>query len=144
MSTVPPTKRDMDYKIGYLNSEHWKAFRRFYFAKKKPKVCDFCKLKKKLDLHHVTYERIGREKIGDVVAICRSCHDEIHALFDVNRNKGLQSATDKIRNKYKDSKPIKFIKTSKGKRRKLDYRRASEKRQEIDTSFEYAIQNDRN
>jgi hypothetical protein len=132
----------MSYRPSYLNSEHWEAFRRLYFAKNKPKVCDFCKANKKLDLHHVTYERIGRERLDDVVAICRSCHDEIHALFDLNRKKGLQSATDRIRSKYSNSKSVKPIKP-KGKKRRLDYRRASEKRQEINASFEYAIQNDR-
>jgi predicted HNH restriction endonuclease len=26
----------------------------------------------------LTYERLGQELIGDVVIICRNCHDKIH------------------------------------------------------------------
>jgi len=31
-----------------------------------------------LDVHHKTYERIGAEKPGDLVVLCRACHGQEH------------------------------------------------------------------
>ena len=33
-----------------------------------------------LDLHHLTYERVGSELPEDLQAICRDCHDSIHGF----------------------------------------------------------------
>lgn len=30
-----------------------------------------------LEAHHSTYERLGRETDGDLIAVCRECHHEI-------------------------------------------------------------------
>lgn len=40
-----------------------------------------------LDVHHRTYERLGKERLSDVAAVCRFCHDLIHAA---ERTSGLQ------------------------------------------------------
>lgn len=34
----------------------------------------------KLDAHHKTYERLGRERPSDLEALCRTCHRETHGL----------------------------------------------------------------
>ena len=34
------------------------------------------------DLHHCSYDRLGDEQHADLWAMCRSCHDQIHALMD--------------------------------------------------------------
>lgn len=65
----------------YLKSATWQARRRKltrHYASK----CFCCgaipTVEQPLDLHHVTYARLGRERPGDLVAVCRSCHDLIH------------------------------------------------------------------
>lgn len=124
----------------YLKSGHWKEFRKRFLARKKPKGCWSCGRKGRLDLHHVTYERLGRERIGDVVAICRTCHDEVHDLHDRGKAKNLQSATDKIRQKYRAQPPPVFTVTVHGKARKIAWRAAKDSRQSMDEAFNYALE----
>lgn len=40
--------------------------------------CEFCQLRPIYDLHHRTYARKFHELIGDVMAVCRRCHNAIH------------------------------------------------------------------
>lgn len=60
----------------YLKSDHWQKFRAKMFSKK-PK-CRFCKSKKFLHIHHLTYKNVGRETEKDVVIVCRVHHFELH------------------------------------------------------------------
>ena len=51
------------------------------------------------DLHHRTYSRLGAEAWQDLVAMCRKCHGELHALLEQNpawRRIPRQQATDII------------------------------------------------
>jgi len=34
----------------------------------------FCRSTKRLEVHHKTYERIGREDLDDLVTLCHRCH----------------------------------------------------------------------
>jgi hypothetical protein len=31
-----------------------------------------------VDVHHVTYARLGHERPGDLLAVCEPCHDRLH------------------------------------------------------------------
>lgn len=63
----------------YLASEHWIRFREKIFAKRGPQ-CEECgTVKGRLDLHHLTYERRGRELPQDVKILCSACHENQHA-----------------------------------------------------------------
>jgi len=31
-----------------------------------------------VDVHHVTYDRLGRERPGDLLAVCEPCHARLH------------------------------------------------------------------
>ncbi len=50
------------------------------FLYRKYKGCRACKNDnyRELVVHHVTYERYGREKMSDVRLLCFRCHDEFH------------------------------------------------------------------
>lgn len=63
----------------YLKSDHWEKFRKDYWKSHK-KTCCCCK-KAALDLHHLTYKHLGKEKKTDVVALCRNCHDKVHKII---------------------------------------------------------------
>lgn len=42
---------------------------------------------KRLDVHHLTYERFGKELLADLQILCRKCHDEVHAIKDQQKPK---------------------------------------------------------
>lgn len=45
------------------------------------------------DLHHMSYERMGRERHSDLVALCRTDHDWVHAAYDAGRWRGMDYET---------------------------------------------------
>jgi 5-methylcytosine-specific restriction endonuclease McrA len=64
----------------YLGTDHWRTtrvacLRRFEFQ------CALCSFGGKLDVHHRTYERLGRELPEDLIPLCRRCHDRHHEEF---------------------------------------------------------------
>lgn len=70
----------MDYQA-YLRSPHWQDVRRRYWASKMPKNCAVCgRNDVPRDLHHRTYKRLGKERLHDLVPLCRQCHDETHVV----------------------------------------------------------------
>lgn len=87
----PPKPRTpfLDSKLGalgfksydnYLSSRLWQDTRcRYWEDPSTPKEC-LCGETKGLALHHLTYRRLGRERLSDLRALCRSCHTDIHVL----------------------------------------------------------------
>jgi Asp-tRNA(Asn)/Glu-tRNA(Gln) amidotransferase C subunit len=63
----------------YLQSRQWKAFR-LKAIRYHGKSCMMCGIKEVpyFHVHHLTYERLGCEKIKDVVVLCEVCHNEVH------------------------------------------------------------------
>jgi len=66
--------------LKYLKEPHWIAFRervlKFWSYR-----CCLCMSEKKLDVHHRTYERKGREELTDCVVLCRKCHNRVHGVM---------------------------------------------------------------
>lgn len=69
--------RALEYRTGYLNSEHWKIVRRQALQAASYR-CQHCAKSERLDVHHRTYERLGAEEPGDLEVLCRSCHEQEH------------------------------------------------------------------
>lgn len=62
----------------YLKSEHWKQFRLHEIELAHHK-CQKCGIHSKhLDVHHLTYKRLGHERDSDVIVVCHNCHQKIH------------------------------------------------------------------
>lgn len=61
----------------YICSQHWKGVKRAYRASALPQDCDFCG-DPKVDLHHKTYERLGAERLDDILPLCHRCHCMVH------------------------------------------------------------------
>lgn len=61
----------------YLQSEHWILTKQIalviYGAR-----CAVCGSGFSLDVHHRSYEFIGRERLIDLVVLCRKCHKIVH------------------------------------------------------------------
>lgn len=67
-----------DYQ-NYLLSDHWKQVKDQYFQSGLPQMCKCCH-KQLFQLHHLTYERLGCEKLEDVAPLCKICHRKIHRI----------------------------------------------------------------
>jgi hypothetical protein len=63
----------------YLQSDHWKAFRKKYYQKYGYK-CRICGSTENVNLHHKTYNRLGKEWLMDVISLCETHHHEFHAF----------------------------------------------------------------
>ena len=69
--------------LAFINSSAWRTYRAAWwqeYDRRHPvRVCWCCgkprsELKRSLELHHRTYERLGREEWDDLVAVCSTCH----------------------------------------------------------------------
>jgi hypothetical protein len=72
--------------LEYLRSAQWRRFRARMLRITGGK-CEFCGVQAKsgMNVHHVTYERLGCEREDDVLVLCPPCHDEEHRLQDEER-----------------------------------------------------------
>jgi HNH endonuclease len=64
----------------YLASGHWQALRRRYFATHHG--CQECGRSVRIALHHTTYQRLGAERLSDLIGLCDECHRAAHLLAD--------------------------------------------------------------
>ncbi len=80
----------------YLDSEDWKKLKS-KIIKRDGGVCQGCFESRPLDVHHLTYDRIGEELGTDLVSLCRYCHDKIHnnAHYHSRWNDYITGKTDK-------------------------------------------------
>ncbi len=61
----------------YLASPHWQEFKQRYREEYGAVRCASCH-DPKYELHHKTYDRLGAERISDVIPLCRQCHEVVH------------------------------------------------------------------
>ena len=60
----------------YLNSDAWKA-KRAQVLKAAGGKCRRCGARA-TEVHHETYKRIFNERLSDLTALCRGCHEKEH------------------------------------------------------------------
>jgi len=66
----------------YIRTGRWKRFcKRYFGANRRIGLCRGCLRESELQLHHCTYERLGRELLDDVIPVCDECHKKIHAFL---------------------------------------------------------------
>jgi len=61
----------------YRNSEHWKYVRGLILERDN-KECKFCGSDDKLNVHHIRYDNLGKERLGDLITLCERCHTNFH------------------------------------------------------------------
>jgi hypothetical protein len=61
----------------YLQSSHWRTMRRKALENAEHS-CQLCNSDSALNVHHRTYERLGRERLTDLIVLCRDCHAKFH------------------------------------------------------------------
>ena len=62
----------------YLASDAWKQKRQKVLARA-GNVCEGCRDALPTEVHHLSYEHVGDELLFQLVALCHSCHQKIHA-----------------------------------------------------------------
>jgi hypothetical protein len=60
----------------YLESPHWKNFRKKVYSL--IKHCGACGSKGQLNIHHISYSKLWKETLDDVVVLCGECHAHLH------------------------------------------------------------------
>jgi hypothetical protein len=66
---------------GYIASREWTQKKDEYARSKMQKSCWCCGAHDVLlDTHHLTYKRLGKERLTDLRKVCRHCHKGIHNL----------------------------------------------------------------
>jgi len=69
-------KDDGDFYSEYLRSPKWSLKRKQALAQAGEK-CERCGQSKwtvRLEVHHLTYERLGHEDLNDLQVLCKECH----------------------------------------------------------------------
>ena len=62
--------------LTYIHSKKWRE--KAKIVKKRDEKCYGCGTNKKLDAHHLHYRNFGQENLNELIALCRSCHEELH------------------------------------------------------------------
>lgn len=78
--------RDAEKYGAYLASRKWWVKRRAVM-KRANGICERCGKFKAKAVHHLNYARVYEEKMSDLQAICKGCHEFIHALSDIDPKK---------------------------------------------------------
>lgn len=79
--TKPKVLRYVDYIVG----KEWRE-KKIKFFNKYGKKCFACNSFKNINVHHLTYRNIGKEKDEDLVVLCRCCHEEYHDMYGVSND----------------------------------------------------------
>jgi 5-methylcytosine-specific restriction endonuclease McrA len=74
-----PSRKTVRAYRKYLKSAHWKRKKAEFKASERwTGKCERCESTKRLQIHHLTYERLGAERLEDLIALCRECHKKAH------------------------------------------------------------------
>ena len=66
-----------DFYHCYMNSDAWKKKRNERLKLDNFK-CQKCGSAMNLVVHHITYDRLGREPMEDLITLCQRCHASLH------------------------------------------------------------------
>ncbi len=74
----------------YLQSPEWFRLRQSVFIRNNSE-CQSCGSKNNLEVHHITYARLGNENPNDLITLCggeNGCHGKLHKIADTTYNNG--------------------------------------------------------
>lgn len=81
------TERIVDY-YKYINSSRWRdnpaRLAELEAADFRCRLCSASQDSARIEVHHRTYVRLGREQIGDLTTLCQECH---HVVTDMLRRR---------------------------------------------------------
>jgi hypothetical protein len=65
----------------YLASREWALLKR-QVRERSGGWCERCRAERVSSIHHLTYERIGHERLEDLIAVGRGCHEYLSAVSE--------------------------------------------------------------
>ena len=71
-------RKQSEFYKSYLGSASWKR-KREEAIKRAGYCCEKCKapsVDTRLEVHHKTYKRLGKEVPEDLIVLCKACHDK--------------------------------------------------------------------
>lgn len=74
---VPPMQPGTPEYAEYIQSEAWQQQRTYALDRAKNR-CQLCNSPYRLQAHHRTYERLGKEEPEDLTVLCDECHRTFH------------------------------------------------------------------
>jgi 5-methylcytosine-specific restriction endonuclease McrA len=75
---TPPAKLSRREKLAwYYRQPYWRKIR-LDALRRDGYRCRICGTGGALDVHHLTYARLGAERLEDLMTLCRACHDAEH------------------------------------------------------------------
>ena len=79
VTTTPKDPRlwNYDQKQEYLKSLDWRVLQIKVLDRDRYQ-CKACNSTNNLEIHHITYKRLGSEHLSDLVCLCNSCHSKLH------------------------------------------------------------------
>lgn len=66
----------------YLESAEWRA-KRWLVLERDHFICQECKLAPATQVHHLTYQNAGSERLDELKSVCASCHTSIHTITPI-------------------------------------------------------------
>ena len=75
-------KRQIEYRK-YLNSGHWQE-KRVLIRERSEGYCECCGDMEMYAVHHLTYERLGCERLDDLLAVCFNCHNRLYEEYELS------------------------------------------------------------
>ena len=82
-------------KQSYLTSFEWRILRE-QVLRRDSYTCQSCGATHNLEVHHITYERLGDEELADLVALCSNCHNHVHNELGYDRKTIFDFSTIKM------------------------------------------------
>lgn len=95
----------------YIKSPYWEDVKNRYKKSKLPQNCTRCGLNNKIVYHHLTYKRLGHERLWDIIPVCWDCHGKIHEEFQLayevwcSKWKNIDCSKKSMRFKKQNEKP---------------------------------------
>ena len=90
----------------FLRSDYWKSFSKE--IREKHGRCQDCGKEHRLNVHHLTYDRLGQEKEEDVVVLCKWCHTLRHLKNPKIIQCGRENNYNKLSKNLKRINPKKY------------------------------------
>ena len=78
ISDIKPSEYDQ-----YLSSNHWQELRKIKLQEAENR-CQLCYSDKRLNVHHRTYIRKGKEKLSDLIVLCKRYHEKFHDITTIH------------------------------------------------------------
>jgi hypothetical protein len=80
----------------YLRTPHWQETRKCILERDGYQCRDCGASQVQLDVHHLTYERLGHEEDEDLVTLCHACHEARHGIVAEPKDEPMEELQPRV------------------------------------------------